>query len=303
MRDSNRPVTSSTSEHPPVSSRPATIHGHIDHHGVSPSVYEDAPVNPPMARTPPVILGCSEDSRKTTLITHYPKYSTDAKFLESMLKEQCSFPPTFIVRISGTRHAARDDSNATTMTDFDIIIDMTYLLPPKPRIRATTEASNNEYRLSSDIERGYDASLFWCERYTSDRSIAKRFKFTRRVYFDQKKLEERILSLVQHMKYAGVVQVSYSIEDKNIVILSPGLINRCRTTWQIYIWFYITFLWIFTWPLLLWITADYEVLTAQYHAPHNSEDDFFEFWKDSIKGAILRKKKGLLYQEFRRRTG
>jgi len=84
------------------------------------------------------------------------------------------------------------------------------------------------------------------------------------------------------------------------VVYSPGLINEWRiTTWIRWV-FYLTFLWVFAWPVLFFLTHKYEVVKVIYpyaNLPTDdggnrrcqvmAEDEWYVMWASAIRRAAL----------------
>lgn len=259
-----------------------------------------------------------------------------------MLYEQASYPPTYYVELKGTHtettyrrqthgitvgngggrghHHNRNDDNetsSTTITDFYIRINITHLLSTGPNV-------GGELHLLTDNEKGFRGGIFqrgrptvtspdidnqheelkaWCDKYVADPSL-KSFTLKREVInHDTKILEDLIRSAITSTNYRGQVSVSFPITHQSVVVYSPGWINKLRMTTWVRWFFYLTFLWIFSWLYLFLATARYEVVKVIFpyadvspeDAAHGSdrtptvmsETEWFQLWGMSIKRAVL----------------
>jgi hypothetical protein len=83
------------------------------------------------------------------------------------------------------------------------------------------------------------------------------------------------------------------------VIYSSGTINQWRMTVWIRWLFYLTFMWIFAWPVLFFLTSRYEVVKGVFQYADNPPDSnprcpkvmsevaWFHRWESAIKRAAL----------------
>lgn len=146
-------------------------------------------------------------------------------------------------------------------------------------------------------------SLFiaWCGKYVADPAGVKSFTLKREIRnHDTKKLEQLLRSAIQETNYRGHLSVSFPTSYDSLVVYSPGLINQ----WRIINWvrwvFYLTFLWILTWPFLFFITSRYAVVKAVYEYADRppgddvgrrprviSEVDWYHKWESAIRRAAL----------------
>lgn len=165
----------------------------------------------------------------------------------------------------------------------------------------------------NEIENGNELR-YWCEKFVTDPATVKSFALRRTIlHHDSKKLEQLLRSLVSSLNYRGHVAVEFPVTGKTVRVYSPGRINSLRTiTWLRWV-FYLTFLWIFTWPYLFFITRRYEVVEAVFPystdpasgmriAAVMSEVVFFEFWKSALKRGVLSRFQGCMDEEYRLST-
>lgn len=235
-----------------------------------------------------------------------------------MLHDQASFAPTYFVRLTGT-HTQTTTRNKkdekTTITDFMIQINLTHLLQPRPREGGYLEIlpdNKRGYRggifpglkltaYEDDLETHPDELRAWCERYVNNHASVKSFQLKRTIInHDKKKLDQLLRSAIAETNYRGHLQISWPTQHKRVIVYSPGLINRWRTTTWIRWVFYLTFLWILSWPILFLLTRKYEVVKAVFpyaDAPHSgdvsrnptvmSEVDWFRRWERAIQRAAM----------------
>jgi hypothetical protein len=209
-----------------------------------------------------------------------------------MIREQAKYPPSYFVELHGThtetvRNGKKETKNK--ITDFLIRINITNLLTPD------TEIGPESVELLPDNKRGYrggripaftptversdvenqpDELQAWCEAYVNNPAGVKSFTLKREIInHDTKKLEQLLRSGIAGTHYRGHLSVKFPIVHKRVVVYSPGRINQWRTTTWIRWVFYLTFLWIFAWPVLFFLTRKYEVVKAVYPYANVPTDD------------------------------
>ncbi|TVY52563.1 hypothetical protein LCER1_G006449 [Lachnellula cervina] len=293
--------------------------------------YEDTPSQPlsaPNSSTgtnpliewycaPPELAFASYDMDKTEQRTRFPNYSTNPGTLESMIREQAGYPPTYIVKLHGTHTETRRNGNKETkdkVNDFFLRINMTNLLSPGPGADST-----GRLELLPDNKRGFRGTRFpslnpslqdveeaddlraWCDKYVADPAGVKSFTLKREIRnHNTKRLEQLLRSAIQETNYRGHLSVDFQISHQTVIVYSPGMVNQWRTTTWIRWVFYLTFLWIFSWPFLFFITSRYAVVKAVYEYADKppgddvgrkptvmSEVDWFNRWESTIRRAAL----------------
>ena len=263
------------------------------------------------------------------MTTHYPLYSQDAGILGKILQDQAKYPPTFTIQIVGTHTETtrtKDKQEKKTVTDFNVRLDMTHLLVPNsttspsllwhdfdiplPQIKAYR---GHRTKTHSTPESAQDADAY-IQSYISSPFPVRSFTLNRRImYHETAALETLITSLVGSTNYRGHLRVSFPITRNRLTVYSPCWQNDYREkTWLRWL-FYLTFLWIFSWPYLWFVTRRWEVVTAVFpysSSPEcgnrkfvtKSEQAFFEEWRPSIRRAVLGKKQGWIDEEYRLAT-
>ena len=266
---------------------------------------------------------------ETTTFTHDPRYSHNPEDLREMLEDQSKYPPSFAVRFIGTHTETvkkKDKKESVTVTDFDVRIDMTHLLVPGPSTPSNlimhgfdvSESHVRTYRGfrtkstcpqedAPDIESyilSYTTSPFRVRSFTLNRRITNH---------DSRALEGLIASLVRSTNYRGHLKITFPMTHNRVTVYSPCWQNQYRQKWWIRWFFYLTFLWMLSWPYLWFVTRRWEVATAVF--PYSSwqddgsrkfvtksEQDFFEEWKSSIKRAVLGKQQGWIDEVYKLAT-
>lgn len=246
-----------------------------------------------------------------------------------MLAEQAKYPPIYTARLKGTHSETvhqKDKKETTTVIDFEILLDMTHLLVPNSNTPSDLKIQGLQYIPSStkahrghrmksvvseDPEAGVETAI---QAYTSSPFPVRSFTLQRQIlYHDQAALRNLLSSLVASTNYRGHLDVGFPVTLNRVTVYSPCWQNKLRDkTWLRWI-FYLTFLWIFSWPYLWFVTRRWEVLTTQF--PYScdpacgnrkfvtkSEKAFFEEWRSSLRRAVLGKMQGWVDEEYKLAT-
>lgn len=137
----------------------------------------------------------------------------------------------------------------------------------------------------------------WCEEYCASPSKLKVFRVNRLVHMETELIRERLQSLVRSTQYRGHLDITFPVEGKRVDIYSPHIINRWRTTWVRFL-FYFSFLWIITWPILYFVTKWWNVYTVNWRFTSErgpatiSEAEWFSKHQDLIRECVLNRYTG-----------
>ncbi|KAL8995608.1 MAG: hypothetical protein Q9169_004682 [Polycauliona sp. 2 TL-2023] len=277
--------------------------------------------------------------------------SSDPALCQAFIETRAQRQILPVVRIVGTHTETRrrDKKDETTrVTDFDIAMPLDSLIEGAwartkivgnhqkayrggvwkqldPRVKAHPEAANTTPSLQE-----------WCHRFCASGASAKSFKISRTVtellrYIITNKMSEAI----RGTNYRGHIAVTYPVCNRATTIVSDHWINRYRH--NVYIWWIcvILQLWIFTWPLLWFMTKRWEVLIVEWpcriyqqqdgswpvahefrpetrwhegqetdnpavRIAHMTEDEWVENWRLAVQLAAESKKRGTLTEADRR---
>lgn len=190
--------------------------------------------------------------------------------------------PRPAVRIQGWHWETRKKNNKNEQErvfDFDIVLSLQHFLSSADEWwePSTPENGDKVYRgswrktrakgFTQDIEVGADRKpelLDWCEDYCTNKSALKIFRVARKVTgLDTNAMKDRVESMVRGTHYRGHIDVTFPIAEKNVDIYTPHWVNQARIGWVRWI-FYLTFLWIFTWPVLLFLTKRWTVYQVEW---------------------------------------
>ncbi|KAB2576593.1 hypothetical protein BFW01_g2882 [Lasiodiplodia theobromae] len=231
-------------------------------------------------------------------------------------------PPRPVVQIHGyhTQTVRRGDKREKKqVVDFDVLLSLQHFLgkPLDPTWWDARTVENGEPALRGGFRKtrakGYQRELEvgetkpdlqeWCKEYCASPSKLKIFRVSRTISgLDEALIRQRIEALIRSTNYRGHILISFPLEDRAVDIYSPHAVNRWRTTTWIRWFFYLTFLWLFTWPLLYFLTRRWSVYTVNWafslgpapNDPHGrkryatlSEEQWFAKHRHLIKRLVL----------------
>ncbi|KAF1959604.1 hypothetical protein CC80DRAFT_489723 [Byssothecium circinans] len=263
--------------------------------------------------------GVPQVSETATLMN--PQYDTDPTYLEEGIRAFARQAPRPLVYILGTHQETtrhRDKKERKTVTDFRIVMHLQQYLKHNFDPNATsqfelTTVENGEktYRgtvtkqrapgFKQDIEVGAPKPTLteWCHRYCASPRALRVFRLQRPVTgFDGEVIRSRIEGLIRSTSYRGFISVTFPVEEKNIDIYTTNRINEWRLKTWVRWAFYLSFLWIFSWPSLFLATKRYAVVRAEWpfsvtdNAGNKryttmSENQWFEKWQVAIRRLVL----------------
>ncbi|RGP69621.1 hypothetical protein FSPOR_4726 [Fusarium sporotrichioides] len=257
----------------------------------------------------------------------------DPGFLEEWVTMMSRYPPSPYIHIIGTHQETRRDKDGKSkreeVTDFRIMINMQNYLWPNfvPGVFThtkleTAEPGQKTYRgtvlkkrqkgSKGDIEVGqHKPSLKeWCHRYCAKATGTKIFRLTRNVSgMDEEMLRDSISGYIRSTNYRGNISVEFPVADRAVDIYSTSYLNKWRLTRWICWLFYLTFLWVFAWPVLFFATKRHEVVKvtwpfAKCHPDGQrsftsvSESQWLDMYGPAIKQLCLDRYQGLAGDAF-----
>ncbi|KAF2633878.1 hypothetical protein BU25DRAFT_14377 [Macroventuria anomochaeta] len=261
------------------------------------------------------------------------RYDSDPVFLETALRSFASTAPVPLMYIMGTHKETtkRGDKKEThDVTDFRIVLNMSSYLHPNFSSSDTSTmnlvtASNGEQThrgtvlkkrapgVKQDIEVGSPAPSLteWCHRFCASTSALRIFRLKRAVTgFDATFMQNRIEGLLRSTNYRGHISITFPTEDENVDIYTSHRVNSWRNTKWICWMFYLTFLWVITWPILFFCTKRYNVVRAEWPFSVNSngrkvyttvsEEQYLERWSTAIRRLALDRYQGEASEEMMR---
>ena len=147
-----------------------------------------------------------------------------------------------------------------------------YLLTPQAGEKAhrgTVLANSKD--INWQPEDGESMIYSWCQAYVEDPSSIKSLEITRTVLLhDTSVVEGLVRRLVDSTSYRGHTKIQAVTTNSKIIIYSPHRINTLRQNKYLRWFTYLTFLWLFTWPALFFMTKRYTGITAAF--PYRREE-------------------------------
>jgi len=159
------------------------------------------------------------------------------------------------------------------------------------------------------LEGGKPTLLEWCHLYCASHARMKKFRLSRVVSgLDTKYLHDTLQSLVHSTNYKGHTRITFPIENRAVEVYSSHKFNKWRMTTWICMLFYISMLWLFTWPYLYFATKKWAVVKVDWpfsFVMENgercfttiSEKQWFAIWGKTVETSVLEKKKGAVTEE------
>lgn len=249
---------------------------------------EDPPRDEYTVVQPPVHTGWRVNGRhngpvniKETTIRMDERLNNPEAHFQYITNYLSAVPPKPAVRTQGWHYETlhrKEKKETERVVDFDITLYLTDYLPSakyvdgqmaaqelwRPhvafdgdRVHRGSWRKTRAQGYKPDVEAGSEPRkdlLYWCKDYCESKAKLKIFRVTRNVIgLDEVYLRERIEHHIRSTNYRGHIQISFPIEEKHVDIYSPHIVNKWRISWVRYI-FYLTFLWIITWPILFFAT-------------------------------------------------
>jgi len=110
---------------------------------------------------------------------------------------------------------------------------------------------------------------------------------------DRAYLQRSIAQCIRSTNYIGRISVGFPIHDTRVEIYPANRISKLRKTKWLRVIFYITFLWIFAWPYLWFMTRRYHVAIMTWRMARMVRDESGEMRRECV----------LTEQEWIRRCG
>lgn len=279
----------------------------------------------------------SRDSKSGTVYYLDERLETNPKSLAMWLKLLANLPPRPFVHIHGSHSELRrsgDRDETVKVVDFDIEVELTHLLYSdinrRQAIRELRTVDNRDWARRGTIfpkrapgvgssngvhadEDGVPSMDEWCHRFCASRAGLKNMVFQRRVSgWDWDLLRNRLENLVRDANYRGNITIDFPVRNSRVEIYNVCRTNRWRLTRWICLLFYVSLLFIFTWPWLFFRTRRWETVYAEWHFSQEvensetgemetrysamSEDRWYNMWARVIQRAVLERRQGHLDQ-------
>lgn len=235
-----------------------------------------------------VSIGCETSIRMDTRLM-------DPTALHEYITNYLQYvPPNPIVRLQGWHWEQRTKQNnkkeKERVFDFDVVLSLQHFLSKPGNASfwsaSTIENSDKAHRggfrktrakgYKQDIEVGEEPRpdlTTWTKEFCASRSWLKIFRVSRSISgLECDTLKPQLETLVKSTHYRGHIDVTFPTVDKNVDIYSPHWINTARITWIRWL-FYLTFLWLITWPILFFMTKRWSIYHVKWHWSMIRDDD------------------------------
>ncbi|KAL9602783.1 MAG: hypothetical protein Q9219_001626 [cf. Caloplaca sp. 3 TL-2023] len=221
-----------------------------------------------------------EDS-KGSVSTYISKVlSSNPKTCQRFIERDALRVPQPMVRMLGTHMETRQRDKKEEkhrVTDFDIKAPLCGLLEQawaRTKIVANAQKTYRggivkqvDPRLKAHAEAAETAPSLkeWCHRFCASSASAKSFTVSRTVTgLEYHTLTQQMTEVLRSTNYRGHVSITYPIYSRATVIMSDHWLNRYRHNQFIWWTCVILQLWIFTWPLLWFMTKRWEVFSVEW---------------------------------------
>jgi len=218
----------------------------------------------------------------------------------------------------------RRESKTETIVDFDVTLDFDDLLLIEhgcPGILKAVEPEQKAYRGGRFRKRGRilnDQGLLenpilekdvrgWAEDYCRNPSSLKEFKMEKVCPgYDTAYLQRLLEGLIRATNYSGHTHITFPTTNNLVVIRPSNRVTRLRYNKFMRWFFYLTFLWLFSWPTVWFLTAKYNVVRSIWPLATEEnghrvvkmiEDEWFIYWQAAIRRAIIAKRQGKVTQQ------
>ncbi|KAL7269176.1 hypothetical protein RUND412_008171 [Rhizina undulata] len=251
----------------------------------NPDLMESADLPPPFRVYKPQMKKVKKINGDIAIVSHDIHLNTDGEALYRWLKEENKTCPRPQIRIRGSHTETRRKNNKTetsTITDFDVTLDVTYCLldREKPGILKVVESDQKAHRggrikrLAKVGEAGRTIRD-WADEYCSNKAMLKEFSMTKVILnHDKLFLEEQLTALIRSTNYRGQIHVSFPVQESRVEIYPDNRISRMRQSKAWRWFFYLTFLWIISWPILWFLTKRYSVVHSVWKMARYADDPF-----------------------------
>lgn len=265
------------------------------------------------------------------------RLDSDPKFLRRHIEALALSPPRPFIHLRGTHsETVRRDGKTEkeTRVDFDVKLELTPFLysdvatraswrdlrtaDPFAKVRRGTVFPTRAPGFggasggAAEIEAGKPALDEWCHRYCASHAGLKTFLLRREFTgFNEELVRQKLENLVRATNYRGRVSVAFPVLDPAVEVYNDARTNRWRLLPWVRWLFVFTLLFVFSWPWLLFRTARFEVVEAEWAFSRLtasaqggrrrsyvsvSEEQLYNMWARAIRRAVLERRQGTLDQ-------
>lgn len=115
--------------------------------------------------------------------------------------------------------------------------------------------------------------------------------------YDFDKLARLLKDLARSTGYRGTINVKFPVTYHKVHVRPDNQITRLRYNKFVRWFFYLTFLWLFSWPILWFITYRYNLVRSEWPLSMTTEDgrkqyivdedSWFERWREAIRRSVM----------------
>ncbi|MCJ1453676.1 hypothetical protein MMC28_004024 [Mycoblastus sanguinarius] len=244
---------------------------------------------------------------KTTTTTSSSDLTSDVPALLSLLQAQAALPPKPLVRIKGS-HSEYGAAYGPDKIDFDVVLNVMPLLRQGGSLQVMPgedQASSTGKGEKNGVMGDNGGSLEeWARRFCADDAESKSFVLERKVTnWDTEYLEGQIRTMIASTKYQGKLTVTFPIAHSKVVIrtgtasisekasswigkLSPKKDSAFKESTRQY-----------AVAQSLWPYANIPAGGQGRQYAAQSEQEWWEVWKEPVRNAVLGKKQGWVSAE------
>lgn len=283
-------------------------------YSISPEDHGEQP--PPFSKYEPK----KHSIRNGKVVSHDAHLNSDAEALYQWLLSESSLPPKPMLELEGThrvtenvRENGKNVTRTNTVTDFHLTFDLSEFLvfamvlaqgrsadgpnsgrcviavgPEVKRRRGTRMA-----KLGAADEEAVNARKTirdWCDDYVRNPAYCKEFTLNKVVTgLDEQYIRKHLEMVIRSTNYRGNIRVTFPVSNRSVILAPDNWICHLRYSWARWI-FYISFLWIITWPILWVVTKRWDVVDATYNTLPNIEKIWINRWNRVI-GYMVRNRR------------
>jgi len=245
--------------------------------------YSEDPAN--TGEEPPPFSVYTPESHKVgngRVISHDPHLNTDTEALFQWLSSEAATRPQQLMHLRGTHTETSRTTSANgksttqsrTVVDFDLTFDLSHFMLPGCSVLAVGPEAKRKRGTRAAIEGDPEEAKSirdWCADYITSPVLLKEFivkKYVAMLNADY--MEQEVRAWVRAADYRQTVSVQFPVNNRTVLVAPESWISNVRYSgWR---WaFYISMLWIFTWPVLWFWTKKWEVVDAFFYVRNGDE--------------------------------
>lgn len=231
------------------------------------------------------------DAKGSATVVLSKRLTSDPVALESFIKSQTKIHPAACIWLHGehSQKKGTDKNKKEKVIDFDIKIDVTNTISCRAQ-DTPDEACAPEWsylHIADNLEKRYRGTLFksvnnrtrpdvegqaltptlqeWCHLFCANGSKLKSFEIRHSViHRDEEKLRRLIEANIRSTNYRGHITIGFQLSPRSITVQTPHAFNKLRHN-KFFYWFCIILqFWIFTWPILFFMTKRWAITSIMW---------------------------------------